>query len=309
MDTASDIKALKGLKIVHLNCRSIYNKIEEIRYLFKGIDILMCFETWLSEGMSDHLVSIEGMDLYRWDRYNCIPNGVHKTRGGGIACYINKELRLDCQIVKDHTKTTCDIEMLTLKCVHSFGKIRHICCVYRQPSGNIESFFNALYCVVGDNQISNHEYWISGDLNIDFLKRDDVNTKELIDFLRINGLKQFINTPAHLTVFSTSCIDHIISNNSINMVVSYGTLTDVISDHYPIFISIKKLHNVSTYNKIRGRTYHNYDKKNFQTFIRTDEWTAFYDILDPTDRWSYIYEIIWKHLDIMRPIKFIKSYK
>ena len=47
MDDIKGLNEAKGFKLVQLNRRSIYGKIDEIRYLYKGVDILSCSETWV----------------------------------------------------------------------------------------------------------------------------------------------------------------------------------------------------------------------------------------------------------------------
>ena len=83
IDNIEDLKNAKGLNIVQLNCRSILNKIEELRHQFNGVDILACSETWLNDSIPNYMVEIREMDLFRWDRQNGFLNGVSKSRGGG----------------------------------------------------------------------------------------------------------------------------------------------------------------------------------------------------------------------------------
>ena len=192
MNTARDLGKAKGLKIVHVNCRSIYGKIDEIRYLFTGIDILACTETWVTEMLPNSMIDLPDMNLYRWDRHNGRPNGVTKTKGVGFACYINNNLNLDCHIMNDFTTTTCDIELLTLRGKYDFGKNVVIMTIYRPPNGSIDNFFKILNNLFDENPLTDNELWLLGDFNIDFLKRHDLNTLKLYEFLRIYGLKQHI---------------------------------------------------------------------------------------------------------------------
>ena len=74
--------------------------------------------------------------------------------------------------------------------------------------------------------------------------------------LRLNrsfGLKQHITLPTRITAFTKSCIDLLITNIPISKVV--GVLCDVVSDHHPVFICIKKKRLKPVYVKIKGRTY------------------------------------------------------
>ena len=84
-------------------------------------------------------------------------------------------------------------------------------------------------------------------------------------------------------------------------------MNDVISDHHPIYICIKKRRNSVEYSKIKGRTYKKYDKLIIQTLIKNENWEIFYELDDPTELWNLIKDRILKHLDIMCPIKYINS--
>ena len=256
--------------------------------------------------IDDNMVAIPGMDLFRWDRYNGATTTESKKRGGGVACYVNKKMNLDCQMIPPLTITNHDIEVMTLRCIYNYGKKINILTIYRPPNGSIERFFTTLSNIVLDNSLLETELWLLGDLNIDFLKRDDAKTKKLFDFLRLTGLTQHISKPTRLTGFSKSCIDHIISNIDNSKISSVGVLNDVISDHYPVFICTKKTRNHTEFKKIKGRTYKNYNKGIFQTLVETEDWTHFYTLANPIELWDFLLSVVQKHIDIMCPIKFIK---
>ena len=65
--TLKDLRMVKGLKVVHLNVRSLVKKIDQLRVLMFGndIDVLTISETWLKEHLQSKLFDIEGYDAYR----------------------------------------------------------------------------------------------------------------------------------------------------------------------------------------------------------------------------------------------------
>ena len=69
-----------GLKLIHLNCRSLFCKLDEIIDNFKTCDVITCSETWLSKELSDSLVFFPDKKIYRLDR--SFSN--RKMRGGGV---------------------------------------------------------------------------------------------------------------------------------------------------------------------------------------------------------------------------------
>lgn len=77
------------MKILHLNSRSIINKIDECRLMVNLLSphILCVSESWLKPDISDIEIEINGYNSYRKDR-------IGRT-GGGILVYIKKELIVD----------------------------------------------------------------------------------------------------------------------------------------------------------------------------------------------------------------------
>ena len=296
--------ALKGFKIVHLNCRSLYAKLTQLELLYADVDVLCLTETWLHDSYSDNILFIEGKELYRWDRSNGLLNGVTKSRGGGLACYLNNSISSDSQIQTPLCVTTPDIELLTVKLSPKTGKTRYILTVYRPPEGDIDSFFHILENILLLYNLSNYEIWIVGDFNIDFLKRTHKNTKKAIDFARVYGLRQIITEPTHLTGFSRSCIDLMFTNAC--FVASSGVLNDVISDHFPTYACIKKKREAKEYARVRARTYTSYDKVIFQTILKNEDWNVVHMLDDPNEIWTHIFEKINNILCTMCPIKYIR---
>ena len=63
-----DFMELKGMKIVHLNTRSMYGKKDEIFRKLSGVDIVTMSETWLHAEVDNDLVMWSGMKLFRQER-------------------------------------------------------------------------------------------------------------------------------------------------------------------------------------------------------------------------------------------------
>ena len=66
------VKSDKGLRTCHLNIRSIYGKIDEVRLivLSSGIDIFCVSESCLDATISNSEIHIPGYDIERRDRQN-----------------------------------------------------------------------------------------------------------------------------------------------------------------------------------------------------------------------------------------------
>ena len=70
----------------------------------------------------------------------------------------------------------------------------------------------------------------------------------------------------------------------------YGVLGYQISDHAPVFLTKKKNKTKRTFQNIRGRTYKNYDKSDFQQMIKDGvRWLSFRDPENTVDdMWKLI---------------------
>ena len=69
----------KGLRIVHLNVRSLSKNYDELFILFDNYDIILLSETWLNNSFDSRLINRTGFMLFRQDRDMKI-----KKRGGGV---------------------------------------------------------------------------------------------------------------------------------------------------------------------------------------------------------------------------------
>ena len=295
---------LKGFKLVHLNCRSLYSKLNQIGLLFGHVDILCLTETWLHEVYSDALLNIAGMKLFRWDRSNGINNGVTKSRGDGLACYVENAIAPECSLIMDQCITTPDVELQVIKLMQPVHKNRHVINLYRPPNGNIDLFFDILENLFLNLNLSEKEIWLMGDFNLNYLKRSDNYTKRAIEFARIYGLKQLITSATHFCGFSSSCIDLMFTNA--DFVNASGVLNDVISDHFPTFACINKPREKKTYTSILGRTYTSYNKEIFTGLLENENWEELYAVTDPNIIWDLIVDRINTHLSVMCPIKNLK---
>lgn len=71
LSNVKKLTEMKGFKIVHMNCCSIVNKMDQIRSFIayeSQIDILCLTETWLKPYHDSCFFQIDGYTLYRFDR-------------------------------------------------------------------------------------------------------------------------------------------------------------------------------------------------------------------------------------------------
>ena len=123
----------KGLWMSHLNTRSIFNKMDEIRYYLKEInhDIFSVSETWLTRTIPDSMVSINNYNLIRNDRHWVNPISGEIKKGGGVAIYIKQGLTFSDENLRRFDQSTKDYESCWVKLLLNNQKNIIVGCVYR----------------------------------------------------------------------------------------------------------------------------------------------------------------------------------
>ena len=178
-----DVKTLKGIKMVHLNVRSLFNKMEQIWENFKYMDVILISETWLGPAVSDAAISLPGYNLIRQDRN--YPGG---KRGGGLCVYIKTIYKMDF-LDGCFNQVTEDFELIGISLKHPHIKPFNIIGIYRPPSGKPQEFVKYLNNNLTNLVSDRRESFLLGDVNINYamdqvrnnLKLDTLETKIQFD--------------------------------------------------------------------------------------------------------------------------------
>ena len=129
---------VRGLKISHLNTRSILPKIDTLRLEMKDkpFDFFSASETWLKPDISDSEIGLPGYSIIRMDRQNKV--------GGGTAIYVRDGIPF-----KTHSELMCeDLENCMIEISRAKSKKLFICCIYRAPNNPLENFLNRLSSII-----------------------------------------------------------------------------------------------------------------------------------------------------------------
>ena len=132
----------KGLKIAHINIRSLFGKIEEIRFMLQKLnfDVLCINETWLNASINNNIISVDGYDLIRHDRMD-------GRRGGGVCIYIKNVIQYSDR--KDLIDN--NLEALWIELSPSKSRKLLIGSLYRPPDASSE-YFEAIIDVLEKNK-------------------------------------------------------------------------------------------------------------------------------------------------------------
>ena len=245
---------IKGLKIVFYNVRSLVQHSDEVKCLINdnNIDILCCVETWLTNKHFDNEYNLSNYDILRCDRFG--------RRGGGVALYIRQSNKITYQLIESQINNNYQIIHIRIKQFET--NYFDVISVYRPPDTRQESderFIEFLETLESEDVI------IGGDFNKDFYNSKD---SEWFRNLTDIGFKQQIRSATRITDRSNTCIDHIYVKNT-EKYNNFGIILTEISDHLPIFISRKSIHNKSFENKIiKYNDWKRFDRKGFDISIK-----------------------------------------
>lgn len=213
------------LDIMHLNTRSIRNKINYISNLSDSYQILCFSETHLDDSVDTSSLKLDGFDMpIRRDRTH---------NGGGVMIYLSSMLSY---------KRRPDLENQRLEIIWTEVKLKSqillICCFYRSDFNVSQSvFINEIQPSIEQALDYTPNVILLGDLNIDFI---NLTNYELHDCLTIYNLSNIIKEPTRILGNSRTLIDPIIVSDGCQILDS-GTI-DVdhnISDHKATYVSIK----------------------------------------------------------------------
>ena len=256
----------KGLRFGQWNVNYLTkSKLEEIKLHVlspegqRKLDILVLTETFFSNKTSDELYNIHGFDILRKDRKN--------GSGGGIAIYVNSELN----ITRRTDLEEADLEVLWLQ-VSPFKSKRSLLMagIYRSPNKKVE-YDRKLSENIERAYMLNMETILTGDFNLDYLKKDTFNRHRLVKELKDS---KFIQKVSSITrPASKSCLDHIWSTKP-ERIVNIVCPDICISDHLPV-LAVRLFKHCPRDNRKKHKyiTYRNLKHLDHVKFIKTLEET------------------------------------
>ena len=257
-------KGKNELLIMHLNARSLVNKIEDIQIICQTAkpDILCITETWLNESVPQNALTPSGYKQYRQDRSDCFKEIYGRSKGGGIIVFYREEIEIEKKkLFKDDFEENL---WLYVKTKQSFL----LGTIYRADYTNIlketeeesllDKYIQQAYRIT-DNII------VVGDLNAD-VKTDSncPNGTKVTEIFTTYGMTQIINKPTRIDpkTQKSTLIDHVWVNKQKQTILQSGT-TEGISDHFATYVSISTQMPKKKEKIISIRNYKNYDIQKF----------------------------------------------
>jgi exonuclease III len=240
-------KKHSGLNISHINCRSLFPKLEEISYIIycAKVDILCLTETWLDESICDNDIMIDGYTLFRKDR---------EGRGGGVAIYV----RNDVNFIDKSVTLKNDIEAVLIEVVTKTNDPNILLsCLYRPPNSSTEIFDNIVdYIEALFSQ--GKEVVLLGDLNYDYKFDETLSDNPIHLMENLFGMKQIIQSPTRVTTTSSTLIDIILTSCPERH--AYTGVQDIsLSDHFMTYTILDISHKKREHREVCYRNYTKFD--------------------------------------------------
>ena len=157
-----DVRSSRGLRIAHLNIRSLRNKSDSL--CLEGldnrtIDILTLSETSLDDCYEDSHVTIPGYTFIRLDRSGA------KEGYGGVAIYVKEGLSFR---VRNDLHSAVN-ECLWIELTRSKCRPLLICCAYRAPVFYFANFISNLEISMEKVNLDKCDFVLLGDFNANML--------------------------------------------------------------------------------------------------------------------------------------------
>lgn len=237
----------QGISIVHINVRSLKNKIFHLQAELGRFDIITVSETWLSTDVDNEDINLNGFHPpIRCDR----PGDAH----GGVAVYVKSDLIC---------KPRYDLSIPSLEAVWVETKIDQetllVGTFYRPPDANV-NYWDLIDESIQSASRTPQKLIILGDFNADCMNNPPPHLQRL---LNVNSLFQIVTEPTRITEHSSTLIDLILTPCP-DMIDAVDIFPPVCSDHSCPYVKIKKTVNLKRSFK---RTIYNYSKLNIGKFV------------------------------------------
>ena len=209
---------------MNININSILSHIDELRILAEEYQphIIGINETKLDDLILDNELRIYG--------YQVIIRKDRNRHGGGVAFYVKDGLEFN-QIELDLP----NLELITIRLAIPHVKPILVTTGYRPPDSEVK-LFDDFEEILRSLDAESHESIIMGDMNCDYLKPDNNNTKHIKRIFHTYGYTQIIGEPTRTTDHSKTLIDYVATNRP-DCVSDQGVLPCGISDHDVVYMT------------------------------------------------------------------------
>ena len=253
--------------ILSMNCRSIMNKVDEIKEICYSLKpmILCLTETWMDHTVPKNYIVPEGYSIIRKDRTENFKQRYGKSNGGGVAILYKNNVKIKIKNIADK-----DDEILWIEVTNKRTFLLGV--VYRAAYTDLlteEEGNTKLYKTLETANLMTNNIILLGDINCDTNSNDpDKNTRKLVDVCATFQMTQLINKPTRITDNTKTTIDHIWTDVHQELIKETGTFIGV-GDHLGTYAKLHQtLNREQEKPKIR-RNWRNYNESEFTDTLST----------------------------------------
>ena len=257
-------KKRKEMLVIHMNCRSVLNKEEELENIIKELDpdIVTLTETWFDESAPMKTCVPDGYKIIRKDRNENFKQKYGVNRGGGVAVLYKENIKVEKN--KYATDPVEEILWCHVRTKESFM----LGVVYRSEYTDILGENDENESKLEENirkvSESSTKVIVTGDYNIDMTDHAHKNTEFIKSTYEAYGLKQYMKKPTRIdkSTSKATIIDHVWATEEANLVKTTGTFI-ALSDHLGQYVRLNQSKLTEEKVKIKFRDYKNYDVNAF----------------------------------------------
>ena len=256
--SVSSTESYDCLSLLHLNIRSIRNKIDFIQNELLDYDILCFTETHLGIDFQMSDINFEGFH-----------SPVYKNRtdsGGGVIIYSKSELSITERLDLCHPR----LELVWIELSTKTKKFL-IGCIYRPPSETVD-FWIDLNITIERAMNQYNSILLAGDLNEDLM---NPNLHHLKDIIALNNMINIITLPTRITEHSSTLLDPIIVTDNLDILNS-GVIPVDVSDHLLTFVHFRLGYKRHTSFKRRVWLYNMANFVELNRLINSIDWFSFF---------------------------------
>ena len=253
------------LLIIHLNSRSLINKMEDVLIIIQTVkpDILCVTETWLNGSVPLNALTPSGYKQYRQDRTDRFKETYGRNKGGGILVFYKEEIEIEKRILfKNDFEENIWLLVKLPKQSFLLGTIYRA--EYTNLLQEIEEETLLERYLQQAHKICNNVI-VLGDLNADVkLESECPKGKKVHDIFTTYGMNQIIEKPTRIDpkTGKATLIDHIWLDKQKIITQQSGTM-EGISDHFAVYLTMSTQIPKKPEKIISIRNYKNYNQQKF----------------------------------------------
>ena len=222
-----------------------------------------------------------------------------QSHAGGVCAYIREDLSYKRRFDLNNP----DQEDIWFELLLPKSKPLYIGVIYR-PDRN-KNCFNYLEATLS-NLRSDCDLLVLGDFNLCLMKNKSNLHKQYEEVLNVFNCKQLIKEVTRETDSSSSCLDHIFTNNA-EKCCQAGVIKSGLSDHYITFSTRKIIRGqIGKHNTVKIRSLKNYSTEEFLNKLHEVDWSSVTECDNVNDAWENFKNIFTPILNSIAPIKEVR---